>query len=124
MPAPYRYREARVNRHHMSRPQRELWEAIVKGREFAPYRFHSEVPMREWMLDFYCRKLRLCIEVDGPHHTNPKKRMKDALRDAILLDKDGITTLRFPVWMISDDFARCLRIIARTIRRLRKAVAA
>ena len=116
-----RFREARGNRHRMSRPQRVLWEALVRNRAFAPYRFHSEVPVRAWVMDFYCRTLRLCIEVDGPHHLRPKKRMKDALRDAILLDKEGIVTLRIPVSMISESLSKCLRLIAETIDEVREA---
>lgn len=50
---------------------------------------------RPWVLDFYLSEWHLCIEVDGPYmHHAPATNAK---RDADLLERFGIPTLRFDV---------------------------
>ena len=32
------------------------------------YQFHREVPIDNYIVDFYCHELMLCIEIDGNSH--------------------------------------------------------
>lgn len=43
-----------------------LWQNI-KGKCYG-YEFHRQVPINEYIVDFYCHELRLAIEIDGNTH--------------------------------------------------------
>jgi very-short-patch-repair endonuclease len=45
-----------------------LWLKI-KGKTFG-YEFHRQVPLDEYIVDFYCHELSLAIEIDGSSHDN------------------------------------------------------
>ena len=67
-----------------------LWEKI-KQRAFG-VQFHRQVPLLEYIVDFYCHELKLAIEVDGSSHDF--KYEKDAKRDQGL-EKVGVRVVRF-----------------------------
>jgi very-short-patch-repair endonuclease len=43
-----------------------LWKNI-KGKSF-DYEFHRQVPLFDFIVDFYCHELNLAIEIDGNTH--------------------------------------------------------
>ena len=43
-----------------------LWQNI-KGKAFG-YEFHRQVPINEFIVDFFCHELLLAIEIDGNTH--------------------------------------------------------
>lgn len=57
------------------------------------YRFLRQKPIEWYIIDFYCPKLKLVIELDGESHEN--KWDYDQKRDWIL-KKIWIKTLRYP----------------------------
>lgn len=44
-----------------------LWQEI-KDKKLVGYQFHRQVPMLDYIVDFYCHELKLAIEVDGDSH--------------------------------------------------------
>ncbi|RDV16931.1 endonuclease domain-containing protein [Pontibacter diazotrophicus] len=44
-----------------------LWQEI-KDKKLLGYQFHRQVPMLDYIVDFYCHELKLAIEVDGDSH--------------------------------------------------------
>ena len=69
----------------------EMWEFLKTN--FPQYKFLRQKPLENFIVDFYCAKLKLIIEVDGEIHNKQKER--DAERDNIFYIKYGIKTLRF-----------------------------
>ncbi|MDC8005259.1 DUF559 domain-containing protein [Aureisphaera galaxeae] len=67
-----------------------LWKKI-KRRSFG-VQFHRQVPMLNYIVDFYCHEIQLAIEVDGNSHDY--KYFKDNLRQN-RLEKCGVHFLRF-----------------------------
>jgi very-short-patch-repair endonuclease len=67
-----------------------LWLKI-KGKTFG-YEFHRQVPINEYIVDFYCHELRLAIEIDGCSHDN--KYDYDQLRQK-KLEFLGVRFIRF-----------------------------
>lgn len=57
---------ARYLRNNSTLSEVLLWKQI-KGRSFG-YEFHRQVPIDEFIVDFYCHELMLAIEVDGNSH--------------------------------------------------------
>ena len=43
-----------------------LWENI-KSKNYG-YEFHRQVPVKDYIVDFYCHELHLAIEIDGNTH--------------------------------------------------------
>ena len=67
-----------------------LWQQI-KGKELG-YEFHRQVPIDQFIVDFYCHELMLAIEIDGSSHND--KYDYDMDRQSILQDL-GIKFIRF-----------------------------
>ena len=44
-----------------------LWNEI-KNRQLQGFQFHRQVPLLNYIVDFYCHELNLVIEVDGCSH--------------------------------------------------------
>ena len=58
------------------------------------YDFDRQRPIDDYIVDFYCKKLMLAIEVDGSSHDNERAQTNDYLRQA-RLESLGIKFLRF-----------------------------
>ena len=54
--------------------------------------------MLNFILDFYCPNLKLCIEVDWSSHNNRSEQ--DDFRDYILLSELAIKTIRYRNWEV------------------------
>jgi very-short-patch-repair endonuclease len=82
-------RFAREQRKDPTRAERVLWEAL-RRKQFG-VRFRRQHPIGHFVLDFYCAKARLAVEVDGPLHDEQEEY--DRWRDEQLV-KWGIEVLR------------------------------
>lgn len=67
-----------------------LWEEI-KGRKLGT-QFHRQVPMLNYIVDFYCHELQLAIEVDGDSHDEKVEYDQQREQD---LKAYGVKFLRF-----------------------------
>ena len=71
-----------------------LWHKI-KNKQMLNVNFYRQKPMYGYILDFYCPKAKLAIEVDGKYHNADHSSEYDSIRDKILLECYKIKTLRF-----------------------------
>ena len=62
--------KARANRKNMNLPEAELWYKVLNKRRMLNYRFIRQRPINKYIVDFYCAKLKLIIEVDGESHND------------------------------------------------------
>jgi very-short-patch-repair endonuclease len=83
-----------------------LWSRI--RRRSLGHEFHRQVPIDEYIVDFYCHELRLAIDVDGSSHDN--KQEYDLLRQR-KLERLGVRFLRFD----DRDFKRSMNDVLRAI---------
>ena len=67
-----------------------LWQKI-KNRALE-VQFHRQVPMLDYIVDFYCHEIDLAIEIDGSSHEY--KYFYDARRQG-RLEKEGVQFIRF-----------------------------
>ena len=56
--------------------------------------FHRQKPIDNFIVDFFCNKLKLAIELDGYSHTFEEVSNKDKVKEDKLREL-GITVLRF-----------------------------
>lgn len=68
-----------------------LWNEL-KARKMRDFQFMRQKPIGDYIVDFYCSKLRLVIEVDGESHRF--KLTEDAERQQ-WLEELGLSVLRF-----------------------------
>jgi len=64
----------------------------IKGRQIKGYKFTRQKPIGNYIVDFYCSRLRLAIEIDGISHENKFKGDKIRQRE---IEKQGVKFLRF-----------------------------
>ena len=70
-----------------------LWRKI-KNKQLLGFQFHRQVPMIDYIVDFYCHELSLVIEIDGDSHYHDDAPYKDAIRQK-RLESEGLHFLRF-----------------------------
>lgn len=70
-----------------------LWQELRAG-QMEGFKFNRQKPLGNYIVDFYCKKLNLVIEVDGESHHSEMAQIKDAKRQQIL-ELMGLSFLRF-----------------------------
>ena len=90
-PSPTR-RRAKDLRQEMTPPELILW-ARIRGRSSRLPAFRRQHPIGPYILDFYCAKAKLAIEVDGQSHGMGDRPQRDLAKDAYL-GKLGLRVLR------------------------------
>ena len=82
---------AKQNRKNSTDAEKKMWNDYL-SRDKTGFRFLRQKPIHRFILDFYCSKLNLAIEIDGNSHR--KKKWTDSERDKFL-HQIGIETIRF-----------------------------
>jgi very-short-patch-repair endonuclease len=92
-----------------------FWKQI-KNKAFG-IEFHRQVPIDEFIVDFYCYELRLAIEIDGISHDF--KYEKDLIRQG-RLENLGVHFIRFDDQEVKNNMFRILLEIQQKIEELEK----
>lgn len=104
--------KAKELRHNMTAPERKLWYEYLRN---FPIRFLRQKPIDEYIVDFYCSRLKLVIEIDGESHFSIEGEEKDATRTMILQKKYGLTVLRFSNTDVMRSFEGVCEVIQQCI---------
>lgn len=83
---------ARQNRNNPSPAEKKIWYEVLCRKQFKGYKFTRQKPIADFIVDFYCSKLRLVIEIDGDSHAENKEY--DETRTNIL-NQYGLRVLRY-----------------------------
>jgi len=84
---------ARNLRLHPTEAEKCLWQRIKL--EHLGYKFYRQKPIGDYIVDFFCPKAKLVIEVDGGHHFTELGKGNDVVRDEYMQSFE-LTVLRFP----------------------------
>jgi very-short-patch-repair endonuclease len=90
-----------------------LWKNI-KGKTFG-YEFHRQVPIDEYIVDFYCHELHLAIEIDGNSHDHVFD--KDEARQQ-KLESLGVNFIRFSDLEVKRNMTDVLRALEARIAEI------
>ena len=82
---------ARKLRKNMTPWERKLWYCFLSKYEI---RFLRQKEIGNYIVDFYCSKAGLAVELDGGGHYNPESEEKDKKRTQ-KLEELGIKVIRF-----------------------------
>ena len=80
-------------RNNMTDAENMLWLKL-RRKQLKGYLFYRQKIIGKYIVDFYCPKANLVIEVDGGQHYSETGKTKDRIRDNVLIGM-GIKVLRF-----------------------------
>jgi len=83
---------ARAFRRASTASENILWQNL--RRHSLGIRFRRQHPIGPYILDFFCYKVKLCVELDGDVHKAPLASVKDSIRTSYL-NRQHITVLRY-----------------------------
>lgn len=86
------FQKAKELRENMTQAELVLWEYLRQHP--LGYKFRRQHPLGIYIVDFYCHKLKLVIEVDGSIHDLQAVKDVDVERQR-LLEMDGLKIVRF-----------------------------
>ncbi len=82
---------ARTLRRNQTDSERKLWQ-LLRGRRFLDMKFRRQQQIGPYIVDFYCSRAKLIIELDGSHHLD--QMQYDETRTHFL-QQEGYTVFRF-----------------------------
>ncbi len=78
-------------RKNMTKEERHLWYDFLKT---YPVSFHRQKVIGYYIVDFFCAKAKVIVELDGSQHYGPEGKKKDKDRD-LHLSELGYLVLRY-----------------------------
>ena len=84
---------SRELRKNMTEAEKLLWSKI-RRKQLKGYQFYRQKIIGNYIVDFYCPKANLIVELDGGQHYTDKGIKNDRNRDAYLVSF-GLRVLRF-----------------------------
>jgi very-short-patch-repair endonuclease len=90
-----------------------LWNELKNGRMMG-YDFDRQRAIGKYIVDFYCKDLKLALEVDGITHLDEQVAIRDSLRQKEL-ESAGVSFLRFDALVVINKVEVPLREIERWI---------
>jgi len=93
---------AYLNRRSMTPQECQLWFQFLRS---YPLRFRRQRPIGNYIVDFYCARAKLVVEVNGYEHFTEKGRRYDVRRKEFL-ESLGLKVLRFSDGDIERNFDR------------------
>ena len=102
------FQMARELRNRATNSETILW-GYLKTKPLG-FKFRRQHPFSIYILDSYCRSLKLVFEVDGSIHKLPEIKHNDEKRQS-LLQQEGLTVLRFTNDQIENEFETVIKPI-------------
>ena len=103
---------ARNLRKEMTPWERKLWYCFLK---IYPIRFQRQKCIDHYIVDFYCFRAKLVIELDGGGHYEPQAQAKDSQRTKIL-ENYGLKVIRFCNTDIDKHFYEVCTVIDNEVK--------
>jgi len=104
---------ARSLRKNMTDAEQALW-GKVRRKQVHGLQFYRQKPLLSFIVDFYCPKARLVIELDGSQHFEPDHQIKDQARDGQLVAL-GLRVLRFNNRQVLKELDAVIAVIWREV---------
>jgi very-short-patch-repair endonuclease len=96
------FSKARQLRSKMTKSEFKVWN-FLKGKNVLGARFRAQHPIGTYIVDFFCFRINLVIEIDGKIHDSENQRAYDSERTEVL-KKWGIDIIRFTNYQVMNKF--------------------
>ena len=103
---------AKQLRNEMTKEERHLWYDFLKS---YPVQFKRQFTVENYILDFYCHKAMIVVELDGSQHCEPENIEYDQKRTAFLQEK-GLYVLRISNLDVMREFRGVCETIDLAVR--------
>ena len=90
---PDTFHKARLLRQNMTNAEKQFWQYLRKP-PFKSWHFRRQHPVNQFIVDFYCDKAKLVIELDGSIHGLAEVKERDEGRE-FFLKQLGLEVIRF-----------------------------
>ena len=101
-------------RHHLTPAEATLWSKI-KCRKICGMQWRRQFSIGRYILDFYCPKVKLAVELDGKDHFTIEGDKYDVERDNFISEK-GIKILRFENCEVWNNMDMIIKVIEDCIK--------
>ncbi len=108
--SPSVFEKARELRKNMTYAELQLWEKI--NRNQLGVRFKAQHPIYKFVVDFYCHKHKLVIEIDGEIHQFQKQEDEGREEE---LKRFGLKVIRFQNDEVKEDLNRVIDEIKKEL---------
>ncbi|WP_413160071.1 endonuclease domain-containing protein [Capilliphycus salinus ALCB114379] len=98
--------QAKEMRKNPTSPERKLWDFLKNF----PWKMWRQKPIYNFIVDFYCPKLKLVIEVDGDSHFSSEGMVYDAEITKVL-EGYGLQVVRFTNHQVLCEFEGVCQVI-------------
>ena len=98
-------------RNNTTRQENHLWYDFLKKHRL---QFYRQRIIGNYIVDFYCPKAKLVIELDGSQHYEKEMAEYDSIRTEYL-NSLGLQVIRFSNKDIDDSFEAVCQVIEETI---------
>ena len=105
---------AKVLRKNMTPWEQKLWYNFLRK---YPLRFQRQKAIGNYIVDFYCAKAKLVIELDGGGHYSEQQTAKDEIRTTALENMD-LTVIRICNTDVDRNFDGVCEYIDLTVKNL------
>jgi very-short-patch-repair endonuclease len=105
---------ARELRKNMTLEERILWYQYLRT---YPVQWNRQKVIGPYIVDFYCKRAKLIIELDGSQHYDPEHAAHDQERTAYL-NSLGYTVLRFANTDVKTNLSGVCAAIDRAVQNL------
>ncbi|OAQ20684.1 endonuclease domain-containing protein [Thermosulfurimonas dismutans] len=110
----YKLKEkARKLRKEPTPAERKLWQ-MLRGRRFLSIKFHRQIPIGPYIVDFCAFNPRVVIEIDGDSHYTSEARKADEHRDRYLMNL-GFRVFRFTNREVLENLEGVLEYLEKNI---------
>jgi len=122
MPSNHHYNKklkhlARKLRNNPTRGEQRLWYELLAKRQFGGIQFLRQRIIANYIVDFFCKDLKLIIEVDGKTHEFEEVKINDIKREARLKEL-GYFVIRFTDYEVMHDLGRVSVMLTEYINEL------
>ena len=107
---------SRQLRSNMTDAEQLLWKRL-RRKQICGLLFNRQKPLLNFIVDFYCARAQLVIELDGSQHFEVDYKRQDQARD-IALSNIGLTVLRFDNRQVLLETESVLAAIELQVRRI------
>jgi len=112
----FAFQNAEKLRATMTEAEKILWEEL-RNKRFLDLKFRRQHPISRFIVDFYCHKFKLVIELDGNIHNLPEVKERDKNRE-VELKEFGLNILRMKNHEITNDLNAALEKIKDIIAKI------
>jgi len=98
---------AKELRKNMTEAEKKIWYEFLRNFKYPVLR---QRPIHHFIVDFYCAKLKLVIEIDGEQHYTEEGKAYDEERRKIL-ESYGLREIRFKNYEVLNEFEKVCKAI-------------